>query len=224
MTTRLALFDLDNTLLAGDSDHAWGEYLINKGLVSADEHAAKNDQFYRQYQERTLDIHEYVEFTLAPVLHFSQDELAQMHQEFVQTFISPIVLPKAVELVNRHLVSGDYCVIITATNSFITGPIAQMFGVDKLLATDLVSRGDHFTGEILGTPCYQSGKVDRLNEWLNSDQEITAEVGLEDSIFYSDSINDLPLLKQVKEAVVVDGDEGLLNEAKGRNWKCVSLR
>jgi HAD superfamily hydrolase (TIGR01490 family) len=224
MRTRLALFDLDNTLLRGDSDHAWGEYLINKGLVCAIEHGKRNDEFYRQYQERTLDIHEYVKFTLAPVIHLPQSELATMHQEFIQEFIKPLILPKAVELVNHHLVAGDYCLIITATNSFITTPIAQMFGVDKLIATDLVMRNDHFTGEILGTPCFQSGKVNKLEKWLNSKTAKSNELRLEESIFYSDSINDLPLLQQVKEAVVVDGDELLVDEANRRKWKCVSLR
>lgn len=224
MTTCLALFDLDNTLLGGDSDHAWGEYLIEKGLVSAIEHAKRNDEFYRQYQESILDIHEYVKFTLAPVMHLRQSELTVMHQEFVQKFIKQLILPKAVQLVNSHLAAGDYCLIITATNSFITTPIAQMFGVDKLLATDLVMQNDHFTGEILGTPCFQSGKVNKLDQWLNSEIAISNELRLEDSVFYSDSINDLPLLQRVKEAVVVDGDEKLLSEANRRNWKCVSLR
>lgn len=224
MTTRLALFDLDNTLLCGDSDHAWGEYLIERGLVSAIEHSKRNDEFYRQYQDRTLDIHAYVKFTLAPVMHLSQSELALMHQEFTQKFIRPLLLPKAVELVNHHLAADDFCVIITATNSFITTPIAQMFGVDKLIATDLVVQNDHFTGEILGTPCFQSGKVNKLDQWLDSKTAISNELRLEDSIFYSDSINDLPLLQRVKEAVVVDGDEVLVGEANRRNWKCVSLR
>ena len=224
MTTRLALFDLDNTLLCGDSDHAWGEYLIDRGLVSAIEHGKRNDEFYRQYQDRTLDIHEYVRFTLAPVMHLSQPELASMHREFTQKFIRPLILPKAVALVNQHLAAGDYCVIITATNSFITKPIAQMFGVDKLIATDLVVQSDRFTGEILGTPCFQSGKVDKLVQWLNSEVAISAELQLQESIFYSDSINDFPLLQQVKEAVVVDGDEMLIDEANRRNWSCVSLR
>lgn len=224
MTTRLALFDLDNTLLCGDSDHAWGEYLIESGLVSAIEHGKRNDEFYRQYQERTLDIHEYVKFTLAPVMHLCQSELASMHQEFIQKFVRPLLLPKAVELVNYHLAADDFCVIITATNSFITTPIAQMFGVDKLISTDLVIQNDHFTGEILGTPCFQSGKVTKLDQWLDSETALSNELRLDDSIFYSDSINDLPLLQRVKEAVVVDGDEMLLDEANKRNWKCVSLR
>jgi HAD superfamily hydrolase (TIGR01490 family) len=147
-----------------------------------------------------------------------------MHQEFIQEFIKPLILPKAVELVNSHLVAGDYCLIITATNSFITTPIAQMFGVDKLIATDLVIHDDHFTGEILGTPCFQSGKVNKLDQWLDSEIAKSNELRLEESIFYSDSINDLPLLQRVKEAVVVDGDELLVNEANRRKWKCVSLR
>lgn len=224
MTTRLALFDLDNTLLRGDSDHAWGEYLIEKGLVSAIEHGERNDEFYKEYQEGTLNIHEYVKFTLAPVMHLAQSELATMHQEFIQRFIAPLILPKATKLVNYHLAANDYCLIITATNSFITGPIAQMFGVDKLIATDLVLKNDHFTGEILGTPCFQSGKVNKLDQWLNSEIAVSGNLRLENSIFYSDSINDLPLLERVKEAVVVDGDEKLLNEANRREWKCVSLR
>ncbi|MFK7863527.1 MAG: HAD family hydrolase [Pseudohongiellaceae bacterium] len=222
MTQRLALFDLDNTLLNGDSDHAWGEFLIERGLVSAKSHAAANDAFYRQYEEGTLNIHDYVRFTLAPVLKFSQVELVQMHQEFTEKFVLPMVLPAAVELVNRHLSEGDYCVIITATNSFVTSPIAQMFGVDKLIATELELIDGHYTGEISGIPCFQEGKVQRMSQWLNA--MASTEFSLENSIFYSDSINDLPLLKLAGQAIAVDPDKKLKLEADKREWKCLSLR
>lgn len=224
MAKRLALFDLDNTLLAGDSDHAWGEFLIGRGLVSAQAHAAANDAFYRQYQEGCLNIHDYVRFTLAPILHFSENELSQMHREFTQEYILPMVLPAAVELVNTHLSEGDYCIIITATNSFVTSPIAEMFAVDKLIATDLETKNGHYTGEILGTPCYQDGKVAKLNQWLNSPATDSKGLTLENSIFYSDSINDLPLLQLAADAVVVDPDEKLEIEAGNRKWKSLSLR
>lgn len=224
MTTRLALFDLDNTLLAGDSDHAWGEYLIERKLVSAEQHAAANDQFYRQYQNGSLNIRDYVQFTMAPVLKFSQLELARMHQEFIQRYVSPMVLPAAVKLVNTHLNAGDYCIIITATNAFVTRPIAAMFGVDKLIATDLAMTDGHYTGEILGTPCFQAGKVDKLNQWLLTSEAKNQGLTLENSVFYSDSINDLPLLNLTGEAVAVDPDDNLRLEAEKRKWKCLSLR
>lgn len=225
MTKRLALFDLDNTLLAGDSDHAWGEFLIARKLVSPEQHAAANDEFYRQYQDGSLDIHDYVRFTMAPVLNFSQSKLAEMHQEFIQEYVSPMVLPAAVKLVNTHLNAGDYCIIITATNAFVTAPIAEMFGVDKLIATDLAIAQERYTGEILGTPCFQAGKVDKLNQWLDSSSE-AKNVGLtlSNSVFYSDSFNDLPLLELAGEAVVVDPDDKLRLEAEKREWKCLSLR
>ncbi len=223
---RLALFDLDNTLLAGDSDHAWGQYLIKHGLVNAADHGKANDDFYADYQKGTLDIHAYVRFTLKPVISKTLSELSKMHQAFMDEFVDPIILPKGLELVEQHKSKGDFTVIITATNTFITKPIADRFGVDLLLGTDLEILNNRFTGAILGTPCFQHGKVKKLKAWIDNAQANKAEstLHIEESIFYTDSINDLPLLEQVAEPVVVDGDEKLQLEAAQRAWKKISLR
>jgi len=224
---RLALFDLDNTLLAGDSDHAWGQYLIKHGLVDPLEHGKANDAFYADYQNGSLDIHAYVRFTLNPVMTKTLPELSKMHQEFMAEFVDPIMLPKAVELVEKHKSAGDLTVIITATNTFITRPIADRFGVDLLLGTDLVVSNDQFTGAISGTPCFQGGKVERLKLWLADDTESAIDktaLRIEEGIFYTDSINDLPLLEQVADPIVVDGDDRLQREATKRAWRQMSLR
>lgn len=218
---RLALFDLDNTLLEGDSDHAWGQYLIQRGLVTAQEHASANDAFYQQYLDGVLDIHAYVAFTLNPVINLNISALKELHNEFMLKFVEPIILPQALKLVEDHRKAGDFCAIITATNTFITSPIAKRFEVDLLLGTDLETRNDKFTGKILGTPCFQAGKVDKLTAWIGSQQ---SKFELSDSIFYSDSINDLPLLEKVGQAVAVDADDKLSAEAKSRRWKHISLR
>lgn len=223
---RLALFDLDNTLLAGDSDHAWGQYLIKHGFVDALRHGQANDAFYADYQNGTLDIHAYVRFTLSPVLSKTLPELAQMQQEFMSEFINPIMLPQAIDLVKHHKAAGDFTVIITATNTFITQPIADIFDVDLLLGTDLEIQHDRFTGEISGIPCFQQGKVQKLNAWIDQNKAKMAgsDLRIGNSIFYTDSINDLPLLKQVDEPVVVDGDSRLRQEATQRAWQQISLR
>ena len=220
MARRLALFDLDNTLLAGDSDHAWGEFLIRKQLVEESPHRARNDEFYRDYLDGELDIHAYVKFTLSPILRFSQEQLDLLHSEFMREAVRPMILAKGMELMERHRSAGDYCVIITATNAFITAPIAAEFRVDQLLATELELVEARYTGNILGTPCYRAGKVEKLEQWLAENKSLQ----LNNSIFYSDSINDLPLLEKVSEAVAVDPDERLAIEAHNRGWQSLSLR
>ena len=218
---KLALFDLDNTLLAGDSDYAWGEFLISKNLVDAAEHRRKNDWFYQQYTQGTLDIHSYVKFTLTPILELSAAERNQLHSEFMREAIAPLMLETALSLVAQHKEAGDFCVIITATNEFITTPIASLFQADHLLSTELEMENDHFTGNISGIPCYQSGKVEKLQQWLDSQN---GEWQISESVFYSDSINDLALLNQVATPIVVDPDEQLREAAKNSAWKIISLR
>jgi len=218
---RLAIFDLDNTLLGGDSDHAWGEYLISKGIVDASSHASSNDQFYQQYTDGNLDINEYVRFTLGPVLDKPIAELAGLHNEFMQSFVRPIILPKAQDLIAQHKNEGHFCLIMSATNSFITQPIAEALAVDGLLATDLVINEGRYTGEIAGIPCFQEGKVNKLKHWIELQNEIYI---LEESVFYSDSINDLPLLKAVAIPFAVDPDQQLEEYAKQNSWKIISLR
>jgi HAD superfamily hydrolase (TIGR01490 family) len=229
---RLALFDLDNTLLAGDSDHAWGEFLIEQGLVDEAKHRAQNDAFYEQYLQGELDIHGYVAFTLAPILGLAPTELEALRQEFVTSRVASIMLPRAIELVNSHRDAGDLCVIITATNEFITQPIAAAFGVEHLIATGLEQTGEgdarRYTGAISGTPCYQQGKITKLTAWLEERATNALQdeplASLADSILYSDSFNDLPLLSAVTTAVAVDPDPRLAAEAEARGWEIRSLR
>lgn len=224
MSRRLALFDLDNTLLAGDSDHAWGEFLISRSLVDGDHHRRENDKYYQQYKEGMLDIHGYVKFTLVPILRLTSTERAALHDEFMHEMIVPMILEKALALVQQHRDAGDYCLIITATNEFITAPIASIFKVDQLIATELEIENDRFTGNIAGTPCYQAGKVTKLEQWLHSHQEPQLQLSLSNSIFYTDSINDLQLLDQVNESIVVDPDDRLRTAATCNNWDIISLR
>jgi HAD superfamily hydrolase (TIGR01490 family) len=216
---RLAIFDLDNTLIAGDSDHSWGEFLVQKNLVDANVYAEANDRFYQQYKAATLDIQEYLAFSLAPLTRYTLNELAAFHQEFMRDYIEPMMLPKAKALLQHHRDQGDYLLIITATNSFVTHPIAQYLGVDDILASDAEILADRYTGKSTGTPCFQGGKVIRLQAWLSE-----KNYNLDGAYFYSDSINDLPLLEQVPNPVAVDADERLSKIAQERGWKIMSLR
>ncbi len=224
---RLAIFDLDNTLLGGDSDHAWGEFLIAQGLVDADTHRARNDAFYRQYQDGTLRIADYVAFAAEPIAGLSPERLQTLHEQFMRSHVSPMQLPAATRLLEQHRQSGDYCLIITATNRFITEPIAHWLGVDDLIATELETVDGIYTGRMQGVPCFQDGKVIRLTEWLQRHNAARSDAGilaLSDSVFYSDSFNDLPLLEQAEEAVAVDPDERLRDTAMQRGWRIISLR
>lgn len=216
---RLAIFDLDNTLIAGDSDYSWGEFLVQKKLVDAHTYAEANDRFYQQYKAATLDIHEYLCFSLAPLTRYTLDELAELHEEFMRDFIEPMMLPKAKALLQQHRDQGDYLLIITATNSVVTHPIAKRLGVDDILASDAEIVNGRYTGKGTGTPCFQGGKVIRLQEWLKE-----KNFNLTDAYFYSDSINDLPLLEQVPNPVAVDPDERLEKVAQERGWLVMSLR
>lgn len=215
----LALFDLDNTLLNGDSDHAWGEFLIEKGIVDGVFYKESNDRFYRQYQLGQLDIHAYLEFALEPLTRHGKTELDALHDEFMQTKILPMRLPKAEALLAKHRAAGDYLLIITATNLFVTAPIARALGVDDILATVPARDGARFTGKVEGTPCFREGKVTRLEEWLAHHQH-----SLAGSWFYSDSHNDLPLLQRVDNPVAVDPDDTLRAAAIRNGWPVISLR
>tara|TARA_R110002073_G_scaffold212015_1_gene372330 strand:+ start:1056 stop:1736 length:681 start_codon:yes stop_codon:yes gene_type:complete len=218
---KLALFDLDNTLLEGDSDHAWGEFLVSKNLVEESTHRAKNDYFYDQYKRGVLDIHGYVAFTLEPVMHLELRQREELHSEFMAQSVAPIVLDKGQALVRRHLAAGDFCVIITATNEFIAAPIAALFDIDLLIATELQTENGRYNGKIQGTPCYQMGKVSKLKAWI-ADQ--VDQFDLSEAVFYSDSINDLPLLQEVATPIAVDPDQSLRETAQSEGWKILSLR
>ncbi len=215
----LAIFDLDNTLIAGDSDHSWGVFLVEKQLVDAEAYRLANDKFYADYKNGTLDIRAYLQFSLAPLTRHSLEELQALHNEFMAMHIEPLMLTKAEALLHKHREQGDHLLIITATNGFVTRPIAKRLGVEDILATDPELIDGRYTGNFVGTPCFQAGKITYLHEWLKTNQH-----SLEGAYFYSDSINDLPLLEQVDNPVAVDPDERLTNVARERHWPILSLR
>ncbi len=215
----LAIFDLDNTLLAGDSDHSWGEFLVEKEIVDRDSFKKANDQFYEDYKAGCLDIEAYVGFALGPVKDMSIEQRSQLQQEFLQAKIHEIMLPKAQALIQKHRDAGDTLMIITATNRIITEPIAKLLNINILLATDPEIIDGQITGKIAGTPCFQEGKVKRLNAWLENSHET-----LEGSFFYSDSFNDIPLLEQVSYPYAVDPDDKLKHHALENGWPILSLR
>ncbi len=215
----LAIFDLDHTLLVGDSDHAWGEFLASRGWVDPDAHRRANDRYFAQYQAGQLDIREYLAFALAPLAGRERAELDALHREFMAARILPMITAPARALVERHRARGDRLLIVTSTNRFVTAPIAREFGIEHLLATDPEERDGRYTGRVAGTPCYREGKVERLREWLAAHRET-----LEGSWGYSDSHNDLPLLQLVAHPVAVDPDEILRREAERRGWPIISLR
>jgi HAD superfamily hydrolase (TIGR01490 family) len=219
---RLALFDLDNTLLAGDSDYEWGQFLVDRGVLDRSTYEAQNRAYYEQYVAGTLDIHEYLGFALRPLAEHAPQDLARWHADFMRSRILPMVGAQARALVRRHLERGDLCAIITATNSFVTAPIAREFGVAHLIATEPEARAGRFTGRVAGTPCFREGKVRRLDEWLAAQGRGLAD--FDESSFYSDSHNDLPLLERVSRPVAVDPDQTLESEAGRRGWEVISLR
>jgi HAD superfamily hydrolase (TIGR01490 family) len=215
----LAIFDLDNTLLGGDSDYLWGQFLVEQGLVDGAYYERENQRFYDQYQAGRLDIHEFLAFMLRPLAENALPELLNWRARFIETKIHPILLPQAAELVARHRNAGDTLLIVTATNRFITEPIAELLNVPHLLATELEFAEGRYTGRARGIPCFQRGKVRRLDEWL----DVTGH-DLADSWFYSDSHNDLPLLDRVAHPVAVDPDAVLAEHARQRGWPIISLR
>jgi HAD superfamily hydrolase (TIGR01490 family) len=215
----LALFDLDNTLLEGDSDFEWGNFLVAKKLVDAEEYETANNYFFEQYKQGSLDIVEYSAFSFKPLSEHSQDELNILHKEFMQNIVLSMIKAKSVKLIEKHRDRGDQLIIITATNSFITRPIATHFGIKHLIATEPKIINHRYTTEIDGIPCFKEGKVSRLNEWLKNNKETIVN-----SCFYSDSVNDLPLLELVDTAIAVDPDEKLQQLALERNWRVMSLK
>lgn len=215
----LALFDLDNTLLSGDSDYEWGHYLVSKGLVDRDHYAAANQRFYEQYKQGVLDIREFSAFSFTPLSERSMAELAALHRDFMVSVIEPLITTAARQLVEQHREQGHTLMVITATNSFITRPIVEAFGIPHLLATEPKVVDGRYTREIDGIPCFQAGKVTRLQHWLENREET-----LSGSYFYSDSRNDLPLLEMVDNPVAVDPDDILRALAVEKSWPILSLR
>lgn len=215
----LAIFDLDNTLLAGDSDYLWGQFLVERGLVDAEFYARENERHYRDYREGTLDIDAFLRFSLRPLREHPRRLLEDLRREFMRERIGPLMLPAAQGLVEAHREAGDTLLIVTATNAFVTAPIAAAFGVPHLIATDPEERAGAYTGAVAGTPAFREGKVLRLEQWLETrDHDLTG------SSFYTDSQNDLPLLHRVEHPVAVDPDPVLRSEALARGWPILSLR
>jgi HAD superfamily hydrolase (TIGR01490 family) len=216
---RLVLFDLDETLLAGDSDYEWGQFLIEAGVLERATHEARNAEFYARYRAGTLDLEEYLEFQLAPLARYPRAQLDAWHAQFLATRILPIVRPGARALIERH--RGAVQAIVTATNRFVTAPIASALGVPNLIATDLEEIDGRYTGRACGTRCFQHGKVTRLHEWLGSRGESFSDYG--ESWFYSDSMNDLPLLSAVSHPVAVHPDDRLRAHAASAGWPILTL-
>jgi HAD superfamily hydrolase (TIGR01490 family) len=215
----LAIFDLDNTLLAGDSDHAWGEFLVEQGLVDGIWYKAENDRFYADYCAGRLDILAYSEFVFSVLTQHDAATLADWHRRFMQEKVAAMILPKGRALLAQHRAAGDQLLIITATNRFITEPIARELGVGELLATEPERINGRYTGKVAGIPCYKEGKIQRLEAWLAA-----TGTSAEDACFYSDSRNDIPLLAYVSRPVAVDPDDALRQHALSLGWPILSLR
>jgi len=215
----LALFDLDNTLLADDSDYLWGEFLVEQGLVDGEAYARENARFYEDYRQGRLDIHAFLRFSLRPLTEQPLERLLALRERFIEEKILPVIPGASRRLLARHAEAGDRRVIITATNAFVTRPIAEALGVDDLIVTEPEFVDGRFTGRCAGIPCFREGKVERLEAWLRETGE-----RLEGSWFYSDSHNDLPLLERVDRPVAVDPDDRLREVAAARGWPVISLR
>jgi HAD superfamily hydrolase (TIGR01490 family) len=215
----LALFDLDNTLLADDSDFLWGCFLVEKDLVDKTTYDEANKRFYDDYKKGTLDIFEFLAFSLKPLTQYPAEQLRALHKEFMLKHITPVMTEKGMAQIQHHRDRGDITVIITATNRFVTEPIAEAFQVDDLIATDPEIIDGKYTGRVAGTPCFQEGKIIRLKQWLEKTSH-----DLENSTFYSDSHNDLSLLEAVTTPIAVDPDDELEATALAKNWEIRSFR
>jgi HAD superfamily hydrolase (TIGR01490 family) len=218
----LILFDLDHTLLDGDSDYAWAQFLIDKQVLDREVYEARNARFFEQYKDGTLDIQAFLDFQLKPLSRHPRRQLDEWHLEFMARDILPMITPRARKLVDEALAASEYVVIITATNRFVTAPIAHEFRVPHLIATEPEEINGEFTGHAVGTPSFREGKVTRLEAWL-------AERGLgwqsfSASRFYSDSLNDLPLLQKVTHPAAVDPDDTLRAHAERQRWPIMSLK
>lgn len=215
----LVLFDLDNTLIGGDSDYLWGEFLVSKALVDTEYYRRRNQEFYDDYENGALDVSAYLRFALAPLAELDQQLLEESHTEFMRQCIQPIMLPKAKDLVNRHRDQGHEMAVITSTNRFVVEPIVGELGIENLICSEPELENGKYTGNFTGTPCFAEGKITKINEWLEGETN-----RLEGAWFYSDSHNDLPLMREVGNPVAVDPDTKLRTEAENKNWEIISLR
>jgi HAD superfamily hydrolase (TIGR01490 family) len=219
---RLTLFDLDNTLLAGDSDYGWGQFLIEVGVLDAPTYEARNARFFADYRAGRLDIRAFLEFQLRPLAEHAPEQLYAWRERFLAEKIRPMLLPTARAVVDERMRAGDLVAVVTATNSFVTRPIAQMYGIDNLVATEPEIAGGRFTGRVTGEPCFQAGKLRCVAAWLAGEGHALGDFA--QSWFYSDSHNDLPLLEAVSHPVVVDPDPTLAGHAAARGWRVLSWR
>jgi len=215
----LAIFDLDNTLIADDSDYLWGQFLVDRGIVDKNHYESANAKFYDEYKQGTLDIVEFLHFSLKPLADHNPEQLYQWRAQFIEEIIKPLMLESAQQLIDKHRDRGDTLLVITATNRFVTEPIVGLYGIKNLLATTPEFINGRYTGSFNGIPCFQAGKVKLLEAWLTDSTET-----MQDSWFYSDSHNDLPLLKLVDNPVAVDPDDKLAEFANASNWPIISLR
>ncbi len=215
----LAIFDLDNTLIAGDSDYLWGEFLVEKGVVDRAYYESENLRYYEEYKAGTLDIMSFLQFSLKPLSEHSMDQLLDWREQFFQKKIAPIMLAKAKDLLNNHRKRGDTLLVITATNTFVTQPVVSAYGIEHLLGTIPACVNNRFTGEIEGIPTFQQGKVTRYHQWIEENN-----LSFDETWFYSDSHNDMPLLELVDHPVTVDADQQLSTIATDRGWSQISLR
>ena len=215
----LVIFDLDNTLIADDSDYLWGQFLVDQGIVNKHSYEQANKKFYEDYKLGCLDIVEFLNFSLSPLAKHEIKQLVTWRQQFIEQCIQPLLLDQAKDLIARHQSRNDTLMVITATNRFVTEPIVALYGIEHLLATSPELVNGKYTGKFVGIPCFQEGKVKLLNDWLENSSET-----LTDSWFYSDSHNDLPLLKLVDNPVAVDPDEKLKAYAQDQSWPIISLR
>jgi len=215
----LAIFDLDNTLLGGDSDYLWGQFLIEQGVVDKASYERENQRYFQEYQQGTLDILAFLSFQLQPLATHDIDQLVRWRKQFLQEKIQPIILPAALDLIQRHRDKGHTLLVITATNRFITEPIVKAMSIETLIATEPGMVNGRYTGRVDGIPCFREGKVQRLKQWLK-----TSGMNLASSTFYSDSHNDLPLLELVTNPVAVDPDDTLAQHAEMKGWPIISLR
>lgn len=221
----LALFDLDHTLIPTDSDHEWGRFLVRLGAVDEDNYRRRNDEFYGHYKAGTLDIHAFLEFALAPLAAHPRTQLDSWREQFMREVIDPVITPQARALVHKHLDAGDLCAIVTATNSFVTAPICAAFGIKHLIATEPATVDglptSAYTGAVSGTPSFREGKIARVEAWLK--QQGARWEDFAASTFYSDSINDLPLLAKVTDPIATNPDERLRHHAAAAGWRIMDL-
>ena len=214
----LLIFDLDNTLLAGDSDRNWGIFLAEQKVVESS-YLDESEKFYNNYYDGSLDIDGFLSFCLKPLIENDMEYLLKLRQQFIEDKIKPIITQPGKEIINHAIQNGKTVVIATATNDFVTRPIADLFNVQTLIATEFEIKNQQFTGKVIDAPCFREGKLHKVQKWVDDNN-----FDLSKASFYSDSFNDLPLLEKVKTPVIVDGDDKLVEIGKNRDWDCVSFR